>query len=511
MEPRDQLAEAARRIGKLVDASASPARRAAARLAAEAPRAKAARAASKENRAAARARAARLGWVPFLGAAARRASEEAEAAGRKAERDWADVMFRARTASELLASARAAAASASRAEALGRRAGPPPPGFADRAAELLTRTKFLAETEGRDSSRSDRLAPRAFALAAEAEALALAWHGRGVPASRPGAPPPPAPAPPPMNVPAVRTAGGRTQLSLDFDGTGQVEEEPRIWLPVSQSRTREMIERGARLDREGPRRGTKLWIPVSQRQKLDQFLPLAFRAKATRFSFPPIRHNAAGQNLHSVFDRASWNHIRTTAYDRAGHRCQICGKQGGGLWSKITSAEERAKSGPVDCHEVWDWEITDAASGVGIQRLSRLIVLCKDCHGVFHEGFTLWKARQAGIEAEAEDYIRARRLLINRCDGATLDAQLQADSAKWEQAKGVGTWVLDLSHLAAQDFMADQTLVLQEGNRAGVTPAQIGGISFSTEDGTAFAATDAGALAAGEPPRASVSHDGVRR
>lgn len=291
----------------------------------------------------------------------------------------------------------------------------------------------------------------------------------------------------------------------------EVEAEPRIWLPVSPSRMHEVMERGARLDRSAPRRGSQLWIPVSERHAVESFLPLAFRTNPTRFSFPPIRHGASGQNLWSVFDRDNWNHIRTTCYDRAGHRCQICGKQGGGLWSRITPEEERAKRGVVDCHEVWEWEVTDPVAGTGVQRLQRMFCLCKDCHAIFHEGFTLSKARAVGIEAEAADYIRARRMLVNRCDGAGLDMQLAEDSRAWAETSKVGHWVLDLSHLAAQDYMADRVLTLCEGNSAEIGPGQVGGIAFRTEDGTAYAATDARALASGAQAQPLAVSAGLRR
>jgi cell division septum initiation protein DivIVA len=493
-----QFFETARLIGRLVDAAAAPARREATALSCEAPPARARRALARRQVKAAESRAARLAWLPLVGNAASRAAAAARAALESADAAWEGITSRAETAAGLMASARAARAEVVRSEARARRSGPVPPGLPERVAALLARVRFVADTDGRDASRAGRLAHRTFALAREAAALADAWDG---------APLPPIPQPAAMeqpqrhNVPAVSLPHRRTQMALDFDGTGQTVDEQRIWLPVSASRTREMVERGARVDRNAPRRGSQLWIPVSERQRFAAFLPLAFRPQTPKFSFPPIRHGAAGQNLWTVFDRSSWNHVRTTAYDRAGHRCQVCGRQFGGLWTRITPAEDRAKSGPVDCHEVWDWEVTDPAGGVGIQRLKRLLVLCKDCHGAFHAGHTLWRAREAGLGAEADDYIKARRMLLTRSDGATLEAQLADDREAWEENKGVVAWVIDLSHLAAQDFMADHTLVLQENNRAGVGAALIGGIAFRTEDGTAFGATAADALASGQPPR----------
>lgn len=500
MDPRDQLVDAVRRIRKLVGAAAAPPRLEAARLAAEAPVAKARRAEARARAASAATRAGSLGWLPLIGPRVRAASAAATRDAAAAERVWADLRSRGMLASDLLTAARAAHVSAVRAEARAKRGDPLPSWLADRCANLASRSRFLDETDGQQASKRAALGPKVFALAREASGIVAAWDS--------GRPPVAAPAvgaSPQSDTPLASRPYGpsrKGQFLLDLDGTGRTEEEPRIWLPVSASRTREMIERGARLDREAPRRGSQLWVPVSERRKLEAFLPLAFRAEPSRFSFPPIRHNAVGQNLWSVFDQQSWNHIRTTAYDRAGHRCQICGKQGGGLWSRLVSdPEERKKGGPVDCHEVWEWEVTDESKAVGVQRLSRLLVLCKDCHASFHESFVMWKAREVGIEDRAADHLKKLRMLINRCDGATLDAQLAGDRERWEANKGVSAWVIDLAHLAKQDYMADHTMVLKDGNRAGVTPALIGGIAFRTEDGTSFAASDARMLASGAPPR----------
>jgi hypothetical protein len=501
MDSKAQLIEAAKRIDKLIELAVAPARREAARLSTEAAPLKARREGLKARLAEARARASRLGWIPVLGGRCRAAEEEIAAEASRAEADWGRLRARARDASDVMAQARSARSSVACVEARARQGGDMSPGLGEKCGELLARVRFLAETEGRDAARADALAPKVFRLAVAAENIARAWDGKRLR---------PAPAAPAaagggaagFNRPVEPTRKGKArQLSLDFDGTGQVEAEPRIWLPVSASRTRELVERGARIDRDAPRRGSQMWVPVSERGRVESLLPMAFRRQVQPFSFPPIRHNAVGQNLWSVFDRESWNHIRTTAYDRAGHRCMICGKQGGSLWGRIAPPDEIKRGGVVDCHEVWEWEVVDEASGVGIQRLKRLLVVCKDCHMLFHEGFALHKAREAGVEQEAADYIRTLRQLVNRCDGATLDAQLAADREEWERNKGVGTWVLDLSHLASQDYMSNQTLVLQADNRAGVGPGQIGGIAFAAEDGTVYAARDARELAEGGAPR----------
>lgn len=274
------------------------------------------------------------------------------------------------------------------------------------------------------------------------------------------------------------------QLMFDFIPREPKNDEPRIWLPVSSTRTRELVAMGARVDRSAPKRGSQLWIPLSEKSDFEQFLPLAYKENRTKFSFPPIRHNAIGQNLWGIFDSSSWNHIRTTAYDRSGHRCQICGKQGGSLWPRIADEEEKGRGQTVDCHEIWDWVLPQNGVNVGIQKLQRLMVLCKDCHLAFHEGFAINKAKKFGLEERAANHIRTIRMLINHCSSDELEAILEKDNSAWQQGRSVDSWILDLSHLAAQDFMADYTPTLIENNRANITPDSIGGIGFKTQDGT---------------------------
>lgn len=481
MAGAEDLAESAKRIRRLVELVEAPARRDISRLAIEADPAKAIRVTAAAGAKSAEQHGSRYGWVPFLGGHLQAASKLARGGSADAEEKWQSLRIRARDATDLLKASKISLKSLSNASARAGVGGRMADALTKRTAELLARSRFLSETLDRDASRVTDATARVFSLAAEAGAIARCWDGL----EEPVAPVDARGKARPTNAPAVSYGTGksrRVQLALDFNGTGP-DDGLRIWLPISSARAKEMAERGARIDRDAPRRGSQLWVPFAERAPLDQFLPLAFREAGTHFSFPPIRHNAVGQNLWSIFDKDSWSHIRTTAYDRAGHRCQICGKQGGGLWSRITPQKERAKSGPVDCHEVWSWTIAPTNAHVGVQKLIRLLILCKDCHLAHHDGFARSKAREAGIEDVAISHIRALRMLMNRCDGPTLDAQLSEETDAWDSMSNVRKWIIDLSHLAAQDFMADHTLVLMDDNKAGVSADLLAGISFHNEAG----------------------------
>ena len=350
MDPREQFSEAVRRIDKLIEAALAPARRDSAVLAHQAPLAKLKRSQARDMLFLSQQHVARVGWIPFLGKSAHGALARNKSSLDIADQEWANILLRARVAAESLTAGRTAHQAAALALQYARGQDPPSPFQLDAISELLVRARFLYATDGRDAARAEVMAPKVFELAEKARNIALSWHVQsqnrinlpssqdGVSGERllePGANPSVSQYSPAYTDKSVdhvesqqpRVVDRRVQMSLDLDGTGavEVEPEPRIWLPVSGARTREMVERGARVDKQRTR-GSKLWIPVSERSKLEEFLPLAFRRKPTQFSFPPIRHNAAKQNLWSMFDTSSWNHIRTTAYDRAGHRCQLCGK-----------------------------------------------------------------------------------------------------------------------------------------------------------------------------------------
>lgn len=279
----------------------------------------------------------------------------------------------------------------------------------------------------------------------------------------------------------------RGQLTFDFANQKNLpalqKQGPKIWLPVQQNRKDDFLAMGANID-SSVKRGSRLWIPVEERKKFENYLPLIFKEKGADLSFPPIQYNAVSQNLWGIFDSASWNHIRKICYERAGHRCQVCGKQGGSLYQKMTTEEEYEKAGLVDCHEVWEWQSVN--DNVGVQKLKRLMVVCKDCHFMFHEGFLRTKARDVGIEDKAVDYINKLRCAVNKCSIDELHMQLAKDNAQWENNKSIDNWIMDLSHLGNQDFMEDFVPTLKKDNKAGVSYDMIAGVKFKMEENNAI-------------------------
>lgn len=80
-----------------------------------------------------------------------------------------------------------------------------------------------------------------------------------------------------------------------------------------------------------------------------------------------------GSNVRALVTATAWRRLSRETSDAAGGVCEICGRVSNG------------SHGPQrpDCHEMWSYRI---AGEVVVQRLVRLIGLCKGCHNVQHLG-----------------------------------------------------------------------------------------------------------------------------
>lgn len=164
----------------------------------------------------------------------------------------------------------------------------------------------------------------------------------------------------------------------------------------------------------------------------------------------------------------------------------LCGKQSASMKSRIFP-NDRSKTGPVECHEVWDWKVPEDGD-VGVQKLRSLLVVCFECHASFHSSYMIEAGNRVGLGEQVKDFIHAKQLALTRMNSTELEVSLQRDEAKFNATSKVGTWIMDLSHLGAQDFMMHETPILLENNAAGVPPELIAGLSFVTDEGREFPA-----------------------
>lgn len=84
-------------------------------------------------------------------------------------------------------------------------------------------------------------------------------------------------------------------------------------------------------------------------------------------------------NVRSEVTTQEWDFIRNVCYNRADHKCEICGDTGKnqGFWHN------------VECHEIWDYN-----DDTGIQKLTGFIALCPMCHKVKHIGHAMMNGEE---------------------------------------------------------------------------------------------------------------------
>jgi len=134
-----------------------------------------------------------------------------------------------------------------------------------------------------------------------------------------------------------------------------------------------------------------------------------------------------GSNLRGIFSNAEWDRLRIPVCTAAGNVCEVCGAE--------AHMDDGRKRRP-DCHELWGFEHRD---GRNIQRLTRLIALCPDCHRVQHIGL-------AGLKGETQLVI-AKLRAVNGWTRRQTELELDRAEAEFVDRERYA-WDLDLSALS---------------------------------------------------------------
>ncbi len=123
-------------------------------------------------------------------------------------------------------------------------------------------------------------------------------------------------------------------------------------------------------------------------------------------------------NLRSILSEKQWNFLKAEAKARSGGKCSICGK----------------KTAYLDAHERWSYDEKN-----GVQKLTDIIAVCKDCHSVIHIGRTSLK----GDTERAENHY----MKVNGATYAEYRAALRKANEEHIRRNKVSEWKLDLSYL----------------------------------------------------------------
>lgn len=139
----------------------------------------------------------------------------------------------------------------------------------------------------------------------------------------------------------------------------------------------------------------------------------------TRLTVELVPSTSWFTNLRSELSKDDWDRLRSTVYERAGNRCEICGGRG--------------LRHPVECHEIWFYDDQNR-----VQRLDGLIALCPACHEAKHMGY----ASSIGRGAQA----RAHLGRINGWSMDDVELYLETQFEQWSR-RSQHQWTLDLSWL----------------------------------------------------------------
>lgn len=83
--------------------------------------------------------------------------------------------------------------------------------------------------------------------------------------------------------------------------------------------------------------------------------------KDLKLNIELLPKGAWGNDFSRTLAKKDWDTLRRVCYDKANHKCTICGFE----------------TDDLDAHEVWDFDIKTKT-----QTLKDIIAICSKCHGV---------------------------------------------------------------------------------------------------------------------------------
>lgn len=151
--------------------------------------------------------------------------------------------------------------------------------------------------------------------------------------------------------------------------------------------------------------------------------PVIIEPSKYRLRIQMVPEKASGHNLRGLIPSTQWDRIKNAAFAVAGHRCEACGGVG--------------SSHPVECHELWDFN-----QKLRLQKLNGLQVLCPDCHGAAHIGFS-----KKSKSPQTYERIRGKLMSVNGLTGDQVDKYIRMAFASHNETRDM-LWVMDLSWLS---------------------------------------------------------------
>lgn len=180
-----------------------------------------------------------------------------------------------------------------------------------------------------------------------------------------------------------------------------------------------------------------------------------------------IPHSSWGSSLSNLLTKKSWDILRNKTFNENGNRCEVCGA-----------------GGRLECHEAWEYHEPTIKNVCGVQRLSRLMSLCKRCHQIHHLGFMDVQGRLAeGLD---------RLTIINRWFGHEAEQYCDFINERFER-RSESSWVLDVTIANGDDPLIvsgtwdfDSTGFLMKDTDFGFATTALFGAKWKFPKGKAF-------------------------
>ena len=133
--------------------------------------------------------------------------------------------------------------------------------------------------------------------------------------------------------------------------------------------------------------------------------------KEFKLTIDLLPKGAWNNDLSKTLAKKDWDTIRNKCYERANHKCEICGYQ----------------TDELDAHEIWDFNIKTKT-----QTLKDIIAICSRCHGVKH----FRNSERLGYGENAKKHF----IRVNKCNELDFATHLAEMQIRFEERNSVYYW-----------------------------------------------------------------------
>ena len=141
---------------------------------------------------------------------------------------------------------------------------------------------------------------------------------------------------------------------------------------------------------------------------------------------------AWGNDFSRTLCKKDWDILRNACYERANHKCAICGYE----------------TDDLDAHEVWDFN-TETKT----QTLIDIIALCSRCHGVKH----IRNSQRLGFGENAKRHF----MKVNNCNELQFATHLTKAQMDFEERNKIYRWkmIANLEKFGGKDIKIKEVYI----------------------------------------------------